>query len=61
MSGADKNDCADWCILPADHLGPCHSVYVVTVPMAREALKVWWSVDNLEEEMSDKINKKYNT
>lgn len=23
MSGADKNDCADWCLLPADHDGPC--------------------------------------
>ncbi len=23
MSGADKNDCADWCVLPADHDGPC--------------------------------------
>jgi len=23
MSGADKNDCAEWCIRPADHDGPC--------------------------------------
>lgn len=25
MSGADKNDCATWCTLPADHEGPCRN------------------------------------
>lgn len=26
MSGADKNDCASWCDLPADHDGMCANV-----------------------------------
>lgn len=32
MSGADKNDCASWCVLPADHDGVCKPLDESIIP-----------------------------